>query len=141
LSASGADVTADESQLTRFERQVLDLIVATTGDAAKILSEQVAVATVVQRSEPSGSGAYIWLEVPPYAPRLRASFSAHVQSVDGVIESEGLERLAAYFILHIESGLLQYLEVVAPDAPWPRHPRLRSHAVGRTQQFGEAPPG
>jgi hypothetical protein len=134
-------MAVDDSQLTRFERQVLDLIVATTGEAAKILSEQAAVATVVQRSELGSSGAHIWLEVPPYAPRLRASFSVSVQSVDGVIEAEGLERLAAYFILHIRSGELQSLEVVAPDAPWPRHPRLRSHAIGRTQQFGEAPPG
>jgi hypothetical protein len=129
-----------ETQLTRFERQVLDLLIGTTGEAAPILGEQAAVATVVQRSAPGGSGAHVWLDVPDHAPRLGRGYTGHIRSVDAILEADEVPRLDASFLLHIAAGALERVEIIAPGAPWPARPRLRSHSATRGQVPKDALP-
>jgi hypothetical protein len=115
-------LSGSPEQLTAFERQVIGLIVEGTSQGARILQEQLAVATVEHRGSGSGSGTT--LEVPDYAARLPGRAEHRIANLGGIVTDRDGREITAYFILHVSDGCIRMLEGVCADAPWPIHPQL-----------------
>lgn len=118
--------SVDPTQLTTLENQLMQLILDGDSDDARVLQGQQAAARVVRRSTPGGSGCFADFSVSEGAARLHPARDARITNLAGEIEVENGDAIGFWTILHITRGELSMLEVIAPSAPWPAHPRLKS---------------
>lgn len=93
----------------------MEEILAASGSAKEILTEQFRVADVTDR-ELTGVGFFTTFCVPPGAPRLGDRELLHFADV--IAEIEGLQH-GAGFALHVQEGAIQSLEGFSYDEPWP----------------------
>ncbi|RNF84165.1 hypothetical protein [Montanilutibacter psychrotolerans] len=107
------------SDLTDFERRVLDACLAGDDPKLAVLRLQAEVASVAGR-EHTGTGAYITLAVPPTAPVLEPG-AIVIGDVDLKIAGvpEGVATL-----LYAYEGTLRFIEIAAYEGEWPEDPEI-----------------
>jgi hypothetical protein len=102
-------------ELNSLEREVMKMLLAGDNPPIRILASQFDIARATSR-QLTGAGFYTYFEVPSNVQRLDASNSFHFGDV--IAEIEGLQH-GAGFILHVQDGLIHYLEGYSYDEPWP----------------------
>ena len=109
-------------QLTDLEATILDALLAGDAPELKVLRDQARDISV-QRREHTGVGCYTHFAVRPGAMRL--SVEGRLILSDVGAEVEGVEH-GAGFVLYVERGVLDCLEVFTYTGEWPATPRLVS---------------
>lgn len=102
------------TDLTDFERAVINKLLDGNHQVLESLHQQLAVCRIVKR-DATGVGFYTYLDVSSYEgprPTLNLKFG------DVVAQIPGLEH-GAGFLLYVEAGLLAMLEAYTFGEPWP----------------------
>ena len=121
----------ETSELTAFERDLLDACLAGADPLLAALREQAAIVRVERReAEPDGVRSFFVLDddLPAVEPA-----ALHISDVDPAIE--GLDD-GASVSLWVIGGHLAFLEVLAYDGAWPSTPRLLGLRYLREHQIG-----
>lgn len=105
------------NDLSRFERAIMDNLLAGEHPALSVLREQLQIVRVSDR-EFTGVGFFTRLEVPG-SPRRALALPDTVHITDVVAEIDGLDH-GAGFVLYVTDGVLATLEGFTYDEPWPK---------------------
>ena len=104
------------SDLTHFERAVMQRLLDGEDEGLSILREQLEIIVVTKR-EMTGTGFYTTFSVTDGTRRLPGNLS--IKFGDVIAKMPGLN-WGAGFLLYVEDGALHMLEGYAYDESWPQ---------------------
>jgi hypothetical protein len=107
--------------ITKFEKTILDAMLAGELPELSVLRAQAKVATVEER-QMTGVGFFTTVSIPPEVTPVSAAGRRVISDVGA--ELVGLEN-GAGFLLFIQDGRLDFLEGFTYDEPWPENLELR----------------